>query len=426
MKKVLIITYYWPPVNSAGVYRWLKFVKYFREFGIEPVVYTIEREDTGKAQDLFNDIPKGVEVIKRPIKDPFDFFQAVRGKKKGAQPGFLKEKAGSNFLRSLLFRIRGNFFIPDAKKYWIKPSVKFLLKYLKENGIDTIISTGPPHSMHMIGLHLKRRADLKWVADFRDPWTKIDFYERLGLTGYADRKHKRLEREVIAEADEVVTVSRSWAEEMEQDHDRNINLITNGFDDADFAELKPNKPAKFTIVQVGSMNEDRDPIALWEALKDLLEKGIISKESLAVKLVGPVDHKVKESYIDSGLSELVEVTPLVPHSEAVQEMVNAHLLLLPINDASNMSGIIPGKLYEYLRSRTPILCLGAPDGDSAKIVLECKAGTAHAHNDVQGIRNVVLACFERTANAPQTEGTEQIQKYSRRELAGAFAALVAQ
>jgi hypothetical protein len=219
MKKVLIITYYWPPSGGAGVQRWLKFVKYLREFGWEPIVYTPENPEAPATDtSLLKDIPANITVIKQPIWEPYNLYKGFIGQKKEEKinAGFLSEKKKPGLAEKIAVWIRGNWFIPDARRFWIKPSVKFLSEHLRGNPVDVIVSTGPPHSMHLIALKLKKKLNIPWLADFRDPWTTIDFYDKLMLTKSSDKKHKGLELEVLKNADKVVTVSWNWSKDFKK------------------------------------------------------------------------------------------------------------------------------------------------------------------------------------------------------------------
>ena len=212
MKKVLIITYYWPPSGGAGVQRWLKFVKYLRGFGWEPIVYTPENpEAPATDESLLKDIPDNLTVLRTRIWEPYSLYKNFIGQKKGEtiNAGFLSEKKKPGIAEKISVWIRGNWFIPDARKFWIKPSIIFLSQYLKNNPVHAVVSTGPPHSMHLIALGLKKQLHLPWLADFRDPWTNIDFYDKLMLTKFSNEKHKRMELEVLKNADKVVVVSWS-------------------------------------------------------------------------------------------------------------------------------------------------------------------------------------------------------------------------
>ena len=262
MKKVLVITYYWPPSGGAGVQRWLKFVKYLNEFGWEPIIYTPENPEVPAIDNsLIKDVPEGLLVLKTKVWEPYSAYKRFVGRKKNdsIKAGFLSEKKNPSFTEKIAVYVRGNYFIPDARKYWIKPSIKYLLEYLKDNPVDVMVSTGPPHSMHMIALGIKEKLNIPWLADFRDPWTNIDFYDKLMLSSSADKKHKRMEQQVLKTADQLVTVSWNWAKDFEDLGAGKTEVITNGFDPEDFENNKENSSEKFEIIHIGSMNKDRNP-----------------------------------------------------------------------------------------------------------------------------------------------------------------------
>ncbi|HOP44190.1 MAG TPA: glycosyltransferase, partial [Flavobacteriales bacterium] len=236
MKRVLIVTYYWPPNGGAGVQRWLKFVKYLPQHGWQPVVYTPENPElVAEDPGLLDDVPREAEVIKRRISEPYGLYKRLtgRGVKEKVHTAFLSEEKREGWRDRMALWVRSNFFIPDARVGWVGPSVRFLKQYLREHPVDVIVTTGPPHSMHLIGLRLKRALGIRWVADFRDPWTNIDFYRQLKLSRSADRRHRRLEAEVLREADTVVAVGWTLADELRDLGAKRVEVITNGFDPAD-------------------------------------------------------------------------------------------------------------------------------------------------------------------------------------------------
>ncbi|HKR06499.1 MAG TPA: glycosyl transferase family 1, partial [Bacteroidia bacterium] len=304
MKKVLIITYYWPPSGGAGVQRWLKFAKYLREFGWEPVVYTPSNpENPVEDSSLFKDIPANLEVIKTPIWEPYGFYKKFVGRKKEEKinTGFLSEKKKTGFTEKVSVWLRGNFFIPDARKFWIKPSINFLSKYLTENKIDFIVSTGPPHSMHLIALGLKKKFNIPWLADFRDPWTNIDYYKDLMLSKSADKKHHQLEREVLANADLVVSIGNTMNEEfvrsqlqVDSAQLKKFHVITNGYDEEDLINNGVALDKKFSIAHIGTLVRSRNPEALWKSLSDLITSNSNFESDLEIRLVGKVDASVME------------------------------------------------------------------------------------------------------------------------------------
>jgi glycosyltransferase involved in cell wall biosynthesis len=271
MKRVLIIAYYWPPNAGVGVYRWLKFAKYLPQFGWQPVVYTPENPELQAVDEaLQRDIPPEVEVIRAPITEPYSWYKRFTGKKQDErlQTAFLREEAGPTWKENIANWVRSNFFIPDARVWWVKPSVKRLEHYLKEHPVDVIVTTGSPHSLHLIGRELKRRTGIPWLADFRDPWTNVDYYGQLKLTKWADRKQREMERAVLSEADQVLTVSWHWAEELKALGARQVEVITNGYDPDDLPTPPEPVDERWSLVHVGSITATRDVPELWRALAE--------------------------------------------------------------------------------------------------------------------------------------------------------------
>jgi len=420
MKKALIITYYWPPSGGAGVQRWLKFVKYLREFGWEPIVYTPENPEFPEIDEsLYSDIPKNLTVIKTPIREPYSAYKRFLGltKREKINAGFLSEKKRNPFLENISVRIRGNFFIPDARMLWIKPSVKFLLKYLTGNPVDIIISTGPPHSMHIIAMKLSESLKFPWVADFRDPWTNIDFYKDLKLTSWADSRHHNMERMVLSNASAVISISPSMVDDFNKIHSRHYDIITNGFDWEDVNPINlVELDRKFSISYIGTMVSTRNPIAFWEAVQSILEENKDFGNDLIIKLVGKVDFKVHDSVKQFGLSRYVENIGYTPHKEVVKVQQQSQVLLLVINDTPNSRMILTGKFFEYLAARRPVLCLGPVDGDAAKILNQTNAGLISGFKDSEKMKGHILSLYNQFKTGNLTSGNQNIEAYSRKEL----------
>lgn len=422
MKKVLIITYYWPPSGGAGVQRWLKFVKYLREFNWEPIVYTAENGEMPEIDEsLSKDIPKSVTVLKTPIWEPYSVYKTLIGQKKNQKinAAFLNESKKTSPLNNLAIWIRGNFFIPDARKFWIKPSVKYLSRYLSENKVDAIISSGPPHSMHLIAKELKRKfPDLKWVSDFRDPWTNIDFYADLKLTRWADKKHKRLEKEVLNESDCVISIGRSLSDELAnitgaKDPNNKFKVITNGFDEDDLLKTEVIKDKKFSIAHIGTLVKSRNPEGLWKVLNELVNENDLFKNELEIKLVGKLDISVKESIDKYGLTAYVRKIDYLPHDKVIEEQQRSKVNLLLVNQTQNAKGILTGKFFEYLSAGAPILAIGPVDGDLAEILNETRAGYISDFNDLNRLKKNILELFK-DQNIQRNETA--IKNYSRKNL----------
>jgi len=425
-KKVLIITYHWPPMGGGGVQRWLKMSKYLRDYNWEPVIFTVtDAEISIYDKSLVKEIPQGVETITVPIWEPFGLYKKITGKKKDekVQPGFLDEGSGNKWLQNLAYWVRGNIFIPDAKRFWVRPASRELIKYLKKNKIDAIVSTGPPHTTHIIALKAKLKTNVPWLADFRDPWTFVDYYDKLRLSNYADRKHHKLEKKVIDTADKTVTVTWSWAKNF---NDRgtfikNVGVITNGYDPADFEISDVRLDHDFTITHIGSMNADRNPTLLWKVLKRLLVEEPLLGERLKVKLIGPVDHSVFKALDEFDLKKYLEHTKNLPHNEVIPHLQSSQVLLLPLNNTPNIDGVVPGKLFEYLGARRPIICIGKTDGDSARIINEASAGKVLGFDQEAELTQVTKEYFKLYRAGQLNINSSGYRKYGRDLLAGEIA-----
>ena len=423
-KKVLILTYYWPPSGGGGVHRNLKYAKYFREFGWEPVIYTAEDADYPSIDEsLFKDVPEGIEVVKRKIWEPYNVYRKFVGIKKDKKiySGFISENKKMGFTQRVSIWIRGNFFIPDARKFWIKPSIRHLKKYLKQNPVDAIISSGPPHSMHLIGLGIKKSMNIPWVADFRDPWTNIDFYDQLQLSRRADRKHRKLEQSVLKSADQVVTVSWHWADDFKELGAPGIQVITNGFDEDDFKVDASPDPNEFSIAHIGSLNKDRNPPVLWEALKELCEEVDGFREKLVIRLVGNTDISVRGELDRLGIMDRADFKDYMPHKEVLKMQKESQVLLLLMNDTPNVLGVVPGKLFEYMASGRPLLAIGPKNGDSARIITESKAGKVCGFKEKEAMKDAIRGMFAAYQAGKLSVDSEDITKYSRRSVTGNMA-----
>jgi len=427
MKRVLIITYYWPPSGGAGVQRWLKFAKYLRDFGWEPVIYTPENPEYPEADEsLSKDIPIGIEVIKKPIWEPYNAYKRFIGQKKEEkiQAGFLSVKKKNPVVENISVWIRGNLFIPDARKFWIKPSIRFLQKYLSVHPVDALVSTGPPHSMHLIALGLKNKLNIPWLADFRDPWTEIDFYHQLRLTKQADKKHHRLEKAVLSTADRVTIVSWNWALDFNRLFPRHYDVITNGFDPDDFI-IPDQKVAKtFELTHIGSLNKDRNPELLWEVLAEICSENASFRDDLRLRFIGKCDVSLFQCLEKYQLLSRTKKIEYMPHEEVLKESAGSQVLLLLLNNTPNVMGIVPGKIFEYLATRRPVFCIGPTGGDSARIIGEAQAGITCNFDDKSSMKNALLELYGRYKQGSLQNQEGEIDSFSRKGLTEKISSLL--
>ena len=420
MKKVLIITYYWPPAGGSGVQRWLKFTKYLPKYNWQPIIYTPENPYF-EVQDeaLLNDIPAEAEIWKTPIWEPYALKDKLFGKGERSQSaGVISNK--NSLKNKVLNWVRGNVFIPDPKIYWVKPSIKILLKKIKKESIEHIITTGPPHSMHLIGLGLKKAIpNLKWIADFRDPWSELDLLDEFHLSSSSSKKHKDLEKEVLQTADVALTVSETWMEDLKRLGGGRVELITNGYDAADF-ELKPKTNDKFIIGHYGLLNHLRNPKNFWKALADLCEENTDFNDKLEIHFSGNIDGEVLaeiEAYPQ--LKEKVKQLGYISHGQVLQQYNEADVLLLLLFNSKSGVGNYPGKIFEYFAAQKPILVFGPEGSDTQRLISDSQTGSYFSYEE-QNIENEILNFF----NVRSKLVSSDISRFSRENLAGELSDLL--
>jgi glycosyltransferase involved in cell wall biosynthesis len=415
-KKVLIITYYWPPAGGPGVQRWLKFVKYLPDFNIQPIVYIPENPtypiiDTG----LQSEVSEKAIILKNRIFEPYGFASFFgKNKTKKISSGIIPNQKKQSFLEKTLLWVRGNLFIPDARCFWIKPSVKYLKKYIEENQIDTIVTSGPPHSLHLIGLQLKKDLNVKWFADFRDPWTTIGYHKALKLSSSAEKKHKDLEKEVLTTADTIIVTSKTTKTEFEALTSKPIEVITNGYD----VEKVTKQPLdeKFTLAHIGSFLSERNPRILWKALKELTKENPDFRKDFQLKLIGAVSQEVLDTISEFRLNDFVLNLGYVSHQEAVEHQRKSQILLLIEIDSNDTKSIIPGKLFEYMVSERPIIALGPEDSDFAEIITSTNTGVFFLYDEKERLKELLLNYYNLYKENNLKVHAIGLQQYSRKSL----------
>lgn len=415
-KKVLIVTYYWPPAGGPGVQRWLKFVKYLPEFGIEPIVYIPENPTYPIVDDqLVSEVSKEVVILKQKIKEPYrlaSFFSKKNTKK--ISSGIIPNKKKQGYIERMLLWVRGNLFIPDARVLWVKPSVNYLEKYCKENQIETIITTGPPHSLHLIGLQLKERLSIHWIADFRDPWTTIGYHKELMLTEKSAKKHKDLEQQILTAADKIIVTSPTTKGDFGKLTPKPIEVITNGYDVEKVAPTTLD--TAFTLAHIGSLLSDRNPRILWKALKELVKEVPGFKDNFKLKLIGKVSQEVLDAIDEFRLGKFVENLGYVSHNEAILHQRNSQVLLLIEIDSEETRCIIPGKLFEYMVAERPIIAIGPNKADFEAILKETNTGQFFTYEEKEQLKDTILAYYQLYQEKNLKVYPVGLQYYSRKKL----------
>lgn len=432
MKRVLIISYYWPPTGGSGVQRWVKFAKYLPQEGWQPVIYTPENpEQLAVDASLEAEVPAEAEIVKTRIIEPYELYRKFL-RKSGHGEAAVEVNPVNAQNKSLLQKaamwVRGNLFRPDPRCLWIGPSVRFLKNYLKDHPVDLIVSTGPPQSMHMIGRRLSLETGLPWIADFRDPWTKIFYFKHLSMMPSTQKWHQRMEKKVLDDASAVVAVSPLVQQEFQVMTQTSVELITNGFDECDFPEGRSEEVAggpdkDFVITHTGLFAADGNPTVLWKVLADKCKADDSFRNHLKIKLVGKTDSQITGSLEAAGLSDNVINLGYQPHAVAVEEQRTASLLILPLRKEPEYKAVLPGKLFEYLASWRPVLGIGQTDGAMSIILNTTKTGLVLDWNDEASLARFIELCWQRHLKGELTVEDADLTQFTRKELTRRMAAL---
>lgn len=427
MKKILIITYYWAPAGGPGVQRWLKFVKYLRDFNVEPVVYAPKNPHYPMTDpNIAADIPSDITIIKRSIIEPYAIASIFsKEKTQKISSGIISATQKMSWIEKCMLWVRGNLFIPDARVFWVRPSVRFLQKYIIDNQIDTIITTAPPHSVHLIGLQLKKKLkNIHWIADFRDPWTNIGYHSSLFLTKKSEKKHLQLEKEVLQTADQLIVTSFSTQKEFQQKTQKNITVITNGYDD--YQQVTTFLSDKFLLSHIGSLLSERNPKVLWKALGDLVTENKQFANDFQLCLAGKVSDDILNELHQNGLTSFLDIKGYISHNESlILQRKSQVLLLLEINHPKT-EGIIAGKLFEYMISGRPILAMGYKHWDAGEIIRQTNTGKVLPYEDYNIIKNCVLEFYNLYKEQKLQTYPLGLSPYHRRNLTKKLAEIIHQ
>lgn len=424
-KKILIISYYWPPSGGAGVQRIFKFAKYLSQAGFDPFVVTVDDKVASypiRDESLLADVPSDLKVFRTHSFEPLNILTKLTGNK--APYGGFANKDKEKFSQKVLRFIRGNFFIPDARKGWVKFAYTKAADLITKENIETVIISSPPHSSQLIGLMLKKKfPKLKWVADLRDPWTDIFYYKDMLHTKLAAAKDASFEKQVVEKADELIVVSKpilnNYLSKSSNITASKIHVIPNGFDEDDFPPMKPAVNEAFTITYVGTIADIYNPGMFFGALRKAMDK--MPEMKLRLRFVGGRTENIIGLIRNNNLVEITEFVSHVKHETAIQYMRTSDALLLVIPDVPDSHGILTGKLFEYLASRKQIICIGSRKGDAARIINECNAGMTFERSETEALTTHLTGLFsQKTLIA----GNEVVQKYSRKNLTHELASLL--
>lgn len=424
MKRLLVISYYWPPAGGAGVQRWLKLCKYLPNYGVLPTVITVNEKVASYPQTdetLKKEVHPDIQVIRTDSFEPLGWYARIVGKEKVPYGGFANV-SGKGFLSKVSRYIRGNFFIPDARMGWKKYALAAAKSAIKQQNISVVITTGPPHSAHLVGLELKKELNFQWIADFQDPWTDIYYNDLLHRTKRARQKDLALEKQVLDTADLVVTNCNSNVQLLaEKGGSAPFKIVEVGYDAADFQPVEPQKGETFNIVYTGTMAASYKPAVFIEAFKMLVN---LASGQVKWHIAGKLDPEIVAQIEAAGLTSHCHMHGYLAHQNAVGLLSKGHVLLSLFPQTKNELGI-PGKLFEYLAAHRTILNIAPKAGDSAKIIEECASGATFERNELSAVFEFLNYHFGQwQAGNLNNVGNERVQKYSRNNLARRYSEII--
>nr|WP_246601936.1 glycosyltransferase family 4 protein [Hymenobacter profundi] len=419
---MLVITYYWPPSGGAGVQRSLKFVKHLPALGVEPTVVTVDPERGAYPvldESLLAEVPAGVRVIRTDTSEPFGSYKKLTRREQIPYGGFANESKTS-FTQRLFKFVRGNFFLPDPRRGWNRHALRAVAQLLaRGETFDAVLTSSPPHSTQLIGLELKKRYGFRWVADMRDPWTDIYYQQELHQTAPARWLDARYERQVLEQADVVLTTSpdtrRLLLGKSNKLTPSKFRVIPNGYDESDFRQPSTPPIDALLITHTGTISETYHVQELLRAVAACTQR--YPTVPLRLRFVGKVSEGVRQQVAVAGLTDCTEFLPFVPHQESVGYLLRSTALLMAIPDVPNNLGILPGKIFEYLAARKPIICVGPAGSDADEILRQCGAGQAFPYLDYAAMLaylETLVAQWQTTSNLDLPGNAHTC--YSRRAL----------
>jgi glycosyltransferase involved in cell wall biosynthesis len=415
MKKVLVITYYWPPAGGAGVQRTLKFTKYLPEYGWKPYVLTVEKPDAPVYDEsLFADVHPETEVIKTKALEPFEAYKKFTGKNSDEKiPADVLMKETRSPKEKIAKFVRANFFVPDAKIGWLPYALKKGKEIIEREKINIIYASSPPQTVALIGYKLAKQTGLKFVADFRDPWLEIVYNQKMKRSKITVAVDASLEKKVLSSADAVITVSEDIMKLLQSKAlHRNYHVIPNGYDETDFPETEPKKNEKFTVAYTGVMSPERVPYAFLSALAEMKKNGT---EDIRCVFAGKFAEEFYNEIKRLEIEDFFEIKSFVPHSESVRILLAADALLLVINRVPDNKGILTGKMFEYLGCKKPIFGIGPTDGEAAEILRDTESGVMIDYDDTETAYEKLFSFYSDWKNG-ETKFKFKTDKFSRKRL----------
>lgn len=431
MKRVLIISYYWPPAGGPGSQRAVKFAKYLPSFGWQPIIFTVkEGEYPYQDPSLEKEIDSALKIFRIFAPEPFRIFKKISGIDSRTPIPIGQLTRSSSSIKHKIFNwIRANIFIPDARVGWVFTALCKINQIIKKENVDLVFTTSPPHSLQLIGLYVKKKYHLQWVTDFRDPWTAIQYYQVFRRSKISHAIDSRLEKSVVRFTDHLISVSRTVVESFisnvpQVKNQNRFSILPNGYEPSDFDHNPPQKSSYFTILHSGNLNATQNPEVLWQSLQEILKGNPSLKNRVQIQLIGGTAPEISQAVQNRQIGEIVEFQPFMPHAEITKKIQQADLLLSVIPNVTDNKGIVLSKNFEYIGSGKPILIIGPPDCDIAKIMENFSNSKVCDYHDVESCKEFILKNIQNWQNGlPSLSPVALREKFSRFQLTRELAAI---
>ena len=374
--KLLIVSYYWPPSGGSGVQRWLNFSNILVKNGWDITVFTAENANYPIIDNKLEEVvDKTIKVFRIPILEPTGFY-----KKNNTD-----NVKSSSFIQKSISWIRANLFFPDSRMFWIKNVTNQVTKYIEQNKIDCLITTAPPFSTHIIGLNIKKKTDIKWVADFRDPWSDFFQFKLLPMTSFMRNKHLKFENKCLNVADTVITTSPSLTKRYSIKNSNSYTL-TNGFN-----SIIDNKETdKFLMMYSGVMKSVQNPLSFWKILKEICFENQSFSDDLLVRFIGDFDKEIKNNKDIKLIESKIKFEKYLEKSKLDIEMSKAKVLILSSVNMDTVNDIIPGKLFYYFSFKRPIIAFSKLNSDVSDIISRTNTGKVFDYsNEIELKKNIL-------------------------------------
>ena len=433
-KKVLFCAYIFPPLGGSGVQRSLKFVKYLRKYGYEPIVLTIGENNKRISYDtsLMKEVLEDIMVIRvnQDIFLPELLSKNQQQEIINLYGGIVQSYEWLDKYQEIQEQYATQF-IPDNQIIWVNECLRTIEGLVDLTQIDVVFTTGNPFSTYLLGYYLKGKYGMRWVQDYRDPWMTNKYYMKNYYKGWkrTEDLQRILEKSLTRKADAIITVEEALREEYTDEYDilpEKVFAIMNGYDEEDFCEIEsiPDN-SRFTLCHNGTVYIDRNPIKVLLVINELIQEGKILPTEIQWIFNGEVEKSWKEKMDALDKYQIIHYNGYLSHAKSISIAISSDILVMLGVSGEDLPTGCSGKIFEYMRMMRPILNLSS-DRTSKEVISRTQTGESFGYDDSEGIRRFILQHFEawktgeNDFQCDQSEIVKYSREYETKLLAGIF------